>query len=179
MKSTVMNILQPLTLGGGALKGLSKPDASDYPNFQLAPIYERFEAGTINTVGLIVLNRAIQFVQDIGFEAIHNHAHELKKYFMQQIKVLDLAEKITVYNPKLSQPTTVLFNVNGSHPHDVVAYLGQRDIIVRAGDFCAKEVPHRFGETSLLRISFSIYSTLKDIDILLNTIKNADSFLTF
>ncbi len=177
-KTDLLLKLEPLLLGGGTIESLEPKHSSRYPDYNLVPtVPQRLEAGTLNAAGIIGLASAIEFFNQFETAEIKAHEVSLKQYFMEQIKALQLTDRIQIFNPLVAQSGTVLFTIHGAHPQDVAHFLGERNIIVRAGDFCVKELTSLFDCAALLRISFGIYNTTDDIDKLLKMIKNTKHFL--
>ena len=91
-------------------------------------------------------------------QAINN---DIYQYAIEKItKINDIS---SVPNPN-SYGNIISFEINNIHSHDVLEYMTQRNIEMRAGHMCAQGVLAAFGKTSINRISWGIGSTEEDID---------------
>jgi cysteine desulfurase/selenocysteine lyase len=169
-KNTLLNMLQPVEYGGEMADEVFK----DHATFKDAPL--RFEAGTPVISGAIGLAAAIRYIEKIGYDNIHDHTIALKEYTLEKLKAL---KGITIYN-ETSDISTITFNVDDIHPHDIATMLDQYQVSVRAGHHCAQLVSRFLGVNSTLRVSFHIYNDFNDCDVLVSSLKAAqDFFLAF
>ena len=121
----------------------------------------RFEAGTPNISGAVGLGRAIDFVNEIGIEAIEAHEHALVSYATEQLSAI---EEVTIIGTAEHRAGLVSFVIEGVHPHDIGTILDGYGIAIRAGHHCAQPVMERFGIAATARASFGMYSTREEID---------------
>jgi cysteine desulfurase/selenocysteine lyase len=169
-KNQLLNMLEPVEYGGEMADEVFK----DHATFKDAPL--RFEAGTPVISGAIGLAAAIRYIEKIGYDEIHNHTIALKNYTLKKLKEL---KGITIYN-ETSDISTITFNVDDIHPHDIATMLDQYQVSVRAGHHCAQLVSRFLGVNSTLRVSFHIYNDFNDCDVLVSSLKAAqDFFLAF
>ena len=130
----------------------------------------RFEAGTPNISGAVGLGRAIDFVNEIGIEAIKAHEHALVSYATEQLSAI---KEVTIIGTAENRAGLVSFVIEGVHPHDIGTILDGYGIAIRAGHHCAQPVMERFGIPATVRASFGMYSTREEIDRLVEGIKKA------
>jgi len=144
--------------GGGEMIHIVGRDASSW-----AEVPHKFEAGTPNIAGAIGMGAAVDFLSDIGMDAIAEHERSLMEYAMQQVGAV---EGITIYGPdSLDERSAVLsFTLGDAHPHDISTILDSDGIAVRAGHHCAQLVMKHFGVAATARASFYLYSTKDDVD---------------
>ena len=126
----------------------------------------KFEAGTPNISGAIGLQKAIEFVNNIGINNIEKHNQELTKYAISKLKNIP---GITLYTPK-NQGPIISFTLKNIHPHDVSEILNLEGIATRAGNHCTMPLMNKLKIQGTNRISFQIYNTKEDIDILIKAI---------
>ena len=109
------------------------------------------------------MGAAVDFLSDIGMDAIAEHERSLMEYAMQQVGAV---EGITIYGPdSLDERSAVLsFTLGDAHPHDISTILDSDGIAVRAGHHCAQLVMKHFGVAATARASFYLYSTKDDVD---------------
>ena len=160
-KYNLLEKLRPFNFGGDMIKSVSFKESK----FLESP--HKFEAGTQNIPGAIVLGEAINFIQKIGFNNIQKHEKNLLNYTYENLKTI---KGITIYNPKSSQ-SIISFNLKGIHCHDVAQILGDENICIRAGHHCAMPLMSRLGINGTCRISLGVYNTKEDIDKLILGIK--------
>ena len=161
-RKELLNKMTPYQGGGDMIETVS----FDGTTFRPSP--ERFEAGTPNISGAIGLKAAIDYINDIGWETIHekesllmNHANEsLEK--IPSIKLIGTAENKV---PVLS------FTINSAHPHDIATILDTKGIAVRAGHHCAQPLMKRLGLSATTRASLSFYNKVDEINQLTEALK--------
>jgi len=161
-RKELLNKMTPYQGGGDMIETVS----FDGTTFRPSP--ERFEAGTPNISGAIGLKAAIDYINDIGWETIHekesllmNHANEsLGK--IPSIKLIGTAENKV---PVLS------FTINSAHPHDIATILDTKGIAVRAGHHCAQPLMKRLGLSATTRASLSFYNKVDEINQLTEALK--------
>lgn len=145
----------PLHYGGG-----SNSRFDILGNVTLKDIPFRFESGTPNLEGVLGLGAALDFIDDLGLDAIHQHEVFLRNYLLKALKQMD---HILIYNP-YTEVGIVSFNVKDIPSQDVAFYLNAHHINVRSGNHCAKLIQGVLETESSIRISLSIYNTIEDID---------------
>lgn len=128
----------------------------------------RFEAGTPNISGAVGLGRAIDFVNEIGIEAIESHEDALLAYATEQLSAI---EQVTIIGTAEQRAGLVSFVIEGVHPHDIGTILDSYGIAIRAGHHCAQPVMERFGIPATARASFGMYSTREEVDRLVEAVK--------
>ena len=112
----------------------------------------KFEAGTPAIAQAIGLGAAIDYVQSIGFEAIHAHEQDLLNYAMDQLRELNW---LKVFGATENKGAIISFAVDGAHAHDVSTIIDRSGVAVRAGHHCAYPLMQRLGVTSTSRASFA------------------------
>lgn len=137
----------------------------------------KFEAGTPIIAGAIGLGAAIDFLNEIGREAILEHEHKLAAYAMEKMSRLD---GLTIYGPAEPEKRAgvVTFNIEGVHPHDVATVLDSEGIAVRAGHHCAQPLMKWLDVSATARASFYIYNDEQDIDRLVEGLVKTKEYFT-
>lgn len=137
----------------------------------------KFEGGTPNISGAIGLAAAIDFLQEIGLDAIRQHEYQLLVYAMERLSPL---EGITIYGP--GQPDQrsglITFTMEGVHPHDVATVLDAEGIAVRAGHHCCQPLMKWLQVSATVRASFYLYNTEEDIEALVRGIKRTQAYFS-
>ena len=133
----------------------------------------RFEAGTPPIVQAVGLGRALEYMDEIGREAIDAHEHEIAQYAQERLTRINSLRMIGTAPGKGG---IFSFEIKGAHAHDVATILDRYGIAVRAGTHCAQPLLNRFGVTSTCRASFALYNGKDDVDALVDGIERAQKF---
>ena len=130
----------------------------------------KFEAGTPDYVATHGLATAIDYMQEIGFDAIEAHERELTRYAMEQLQTID---GIRIYGPQCAtaKDAVVSFNVGHIHHLDMGTLLDRLGIAVRTGHHCAQPLMSRLNVSGTVRASFALYNTKEEIDALVAGIR--------
>ncbi|AYC32784.1 cysteine desulfurase [Pseudomonas cavernae] len=123
----------------------------------------RFEAGTPNMAGAIGLGAAIDFLGELGAEAIAAHEQTVLSYAQQALAAVPGLRLIGTAPEKVG---VLSFVLDGIHPHDIGTVLDREGIAIRTGHHCAQPLMQRFGLAATARASLGCYSTEQDIDAL-------------
>ncbi|STO13553.1 Probable cysteine desulfurase [[Flavobacterium] thermophilum] len=134
----------------------------------------KFEGGTPIIAGAIGLGAAIDFLEQVGLDAIAAHEHELAQYALERLADID---GVTVYGPK-ERAGLVTFNIDGVHPHDVATVLDAEGIAIRAGHHCAQPLMKWLGVTATARASFYLYNTKEEIDRFIAALQKAKEYFS-
>ncbi|WP_307403620.1 aminotransferase class V-fold PLP-dependent enzyme [Desulfofundulus luciae] len=138
---------------------------SDVPG-QPEVLPERYESGTLNTVGLAGLGAGVKFIRWEGMERIRRHEQDLTRQFLEGLKKI---EGIRVYGPRdaTCQAPVVSFAVKNRPAGDIGTILDQKyNIACRAGLHCAPDAHRTLGtfEQKLVRFSFSYFNRPDEVD---------------
>lgn len=128
----------------------------------------KFEAGTPNIAGAIGLAAGVDFVANIGFDAITKHEQQLLDFAHQSIAAID---GVQIIGSPTQASAILSFVIDNVHPHDVGTLLSEDNIAVRAGHHCAQPLMDAFGVPATTRASFSIYNQMEDVERLAESIK--------
>ena len=123
----------------------------------------KFEAGTPNIAGVIALGAAIDYVADLGLEAIAAHEHDLLAYGTRALTAIPGLRLVGTAREKAG---VLSFVLDGIHPHDIGTVLDYEGIAVRTGHHCAQPVMERFGLPATTRASLGCFNTREEIDAL-------------
>jgi len=126
----------------------------------------KFEAGTAPMAEAVGLGAAIDYVQAVGLDAIHEHELELTRYALGRMGELP---GITLYGPPAERRAGIVsFNVDGVHPHDVAQILDMNGVAIRAGHHCCQPLMQKLGVAATNRASFYLYTVQEEIDQLVD-----------
>lgn len=169
-KEEWLHKLPPYQGGGEMIKSVCFQEST------YAELPYKFEAGTPNICGGIAFGYAIDYIQNIGMDFIAQHEHKLLEYATKQI--LSIGD-ITIYGASdISKKAGVIsFNINGVHPYDVGTILDKMGIAVRTGHHCAQPIMDFYHIPGTVRVSFALYNTFEEVDILVEGLKKAKRML--
>ncbi len=162
-KEKLLEEMRPLEFGGGMNATFSSNGEVEYKSLP-----SRLEAGTPPIAEVIGMGAAIDYLEKIGMERIHQQEIELKKYFLERAKEV---ENLVIYNPDLENGL-IAFNIDGVFSQDTAVYLNHYHICVRAGNHCAKILKEDLFVKNTCRISFYFYNTKEEVDELIRVLKN-------
>lgn len=134
----------------------------------------KFEAGTPNIAGGIGLGAAVEYVNNIGLDAISEYEGQLLHYATEQAQSVEGMKLIGTAKDKAS---ILSFVMDGVHPHDLGTILDAEGIAIRTGHHCAMPVMDHFGVPATARASFAFYNTLDEVDRLIAALKHAHEVL--
>jgi len=140
-----------------------------------AELPHKFEAGTPNISGGIAFGAAVDYLNNIGFEAIAAYENKLLKYATE--KLLEIPG-LKIYGTSKYKTAVISFNLDGIHPYDVGAILDKLGIAVRTGHHCAQPVMDFYQIPGTVRASFAFYNTIEEIDCLVEGVKKAQLMLS-
>ena len=140
--------------------------------FLSAPL--RFEAGTPDYVGAIGLASAIDYIDNIGKDAIRSHENHLVEYALEGLRTID---GVRIIGESDNRAGSVSFLVGNAHPYDTGMILDKMGIAVRTGHHCAQPLMQHFGISGTVRASFAIYNNDSDVDALIEGVRRAKTML--
>tara|TARA_B110000438_G_C15807848_1_gene648260 strand:+ start:1763 stop:2983 length:1221 start_codon:yes stop_codon:yes gene_type:complete len=154
----------PPYIGGGGMISEVKKNSISY-----APLPEKYEAGTMPTAEVVAFNESIKFMQSIGIENLVNHEQELTNYALEKLKKIN---SVSIIGDPKNKASVISFTIKGVHPHDIATILDEDGVAIRAGHHCCQILHQRLNLTATARVSFGIYNTKEDIDILCKAVEN-------
>lgn len=164
-KKELLENMEPINLGGGMNESFDTVN-----DVYLKSLPTRLEAGTPNIEGVLGLGEAINYLNSIGMDKIHEYEMALRKYLVE--KLIDI-KHIDIINME-ADSGIVAFNVDGVFSQDVAVYLDKYNICLRAGNHCAKILKDEVGVKNTCRISLYFYNNYEEIDRLVELLKDKD-----
>ena len=161
--------LPPFLFGGSMIENVTMTDAT------WAPAPKKFEAGVPNMAQAIGLGAALQYLNKVGLNSIHEHELYLTKALLAGLNDI---EDLKIFGPDnlIDRGGTVSFTVAGIHPHDLGQFLDSKGVAVRTGHHCAWPLARKFKVQATTRASLYLYNDLSDIDALLSGILDAKKY---
>lgn len=168
-RSEFLNSMEPFLTGGSMIESVTMTEA------KWAPSPKRFEAGVPNMAQAVGFAAAINYLNDLGMDNVAKHEHDLTSYALE--KFLQL-EKVEVIGPKnnIERGSVISFTIDGIHPHDVGQVLDQYGVAVRTGHHCAWPLMRKLGLVGTTRASFYVYNDEADVDVLIDSILEAQKY---
>ena len=154
-------------LGGGEMISVVTREESSW-----AALPHKFEAGTPNIADVIAFGAALDFLNDVGMDAIAAHDAELTHYAVDRLSHL---EGLDIYGPSdpSDRSAVIAFNYRDIHSHDVATILDRGGIAVRAGHHCAQPLMRTLGVPATARASFYLYNERSEVDALVDGLLEA------
>ncbi|MFY7956599.1 MAG: aminotransferase class V-fold PLP-dependent enzyme [Flavobacterium macrobrachii] len=156
--------------GGGEMIATVSFEKTTY-----ADLPHKFEAGTPNIAGGIVLGTAIDYLNEIGFENIQAYEHELLEYGTKRLLEI---EGLKIFGTAKEKTSVISFNIEGIHPYDIGTIIDKLGIAVRTGHHCAQPIMDFYQIPGTIRASFAFYNTKEEIDIFVEAVKKAKMMLS-
>jgi cysteine desulfurase/selenocysteine lyase len=140
-----------------------------------APAPRKFEAGVPNMAQAVGLGAAIDYLTNIGMDAIFDHEVQLTEYLIKGLLALP---ELSIVGPNNtdSRGGSVSFTVGQIHPHDLGQYLDSQGVAVRTGHHCAWPLTRKLGVPATTRASLYLYNDETDCDALLAAILGAQKY---
>jgi cysteine desulfurase/selenocysteine lyase len=123
----------------------------------------KFEAGTPNIAGVAAFRAAIEYLEAVGLEAIHQHEQALLHEATARVGAMAGVRLVGTAPDKAG---VLSFTMEGVHPHDIATILDQQGVAIRAGHHCTQPLMRHFGLSATARVSFYLYNTGADVDAL-------------
>lgn len=133
----------------------------------------KFEGGTPAIAEVIGFKRAVEYLNEIGMENIHNYEKELKQYAIEKLSKLD---NVIIYN-KNSDSGIITFNIKDVFCQDAGSFFNSKGIAVRSGHHCAKLLPNYLNVIGTVRASLYFYNTKEEIDKFVDACAHGGEFL--
>ncbi len=165
----LLESMEPFNLGGHMISKVRFEETT------WGEIPHKFEAGTSPIAEAVGLGAAIDYLNEIGIEAIEAHEQELAAVALERLGEIP---GVVLYGPPAERRAGIVsFNVDGIHPHDVAQVLDSEGVAIRAGHHCCQPLMTRLGVAATNRASFYLYSVPGEIDRLVDGIDKARRIL--
>ncbi len=171
-KRDLLEEMPPFLTGGEMIETVTRESAT------YAQLPAKFEAGTVNGGDAVGLAAAIDYLQEIGFDAIEEQENKLAKLALDAMKDM---EHITLYGASdpYRHSGIVTFNIEGCHPHDVSSVLDSEHICIRAGHHCAQPLLQYLGVNATARASLYFYNTEEEVERFIDALGKVRGWLGY
>jgi cysteine desulfurase/selenocysteine lyase len=164
-RAELLEQMEPFLLGGHMIRKVRLEETT------WGELPHKFEAGTAPLAEAVGLGAAIDYVTEIGFDAIAAHEHELTAYALERLSEID---GVTLYGPPAERRAGIVsFNIENIHPHDVAQVLDMDGVAIRAGHHCCQPLMTKLGVAATNRASFYVYTIQEEVDRLVDGVKRA------
>ncbi|WMY96201.1 MAG: SufS family cysteine desulfurase [Arsenophonus sp.] len=174
-KKSLLNNLPPWE-GGGAMVDNVSINLKESPiifDITYEKIPWRFEAGTPNIVSIIGLGEVMRYINNIGYEEIHQYESELMRYTTSSLKKIN---SLNLYGSDERQGV-VAFNLGNHHAYDVGILLDNYGIAIRTGHHCALPLMDFYRVPAMCRVSLAIYTKKEEINFLVEILQHIEKLL--
>ncbi len=170
-KRALLDAMPPFMGGGEMIREVFM----DHSTWEDAPL--KFEAGTPAIGEAIAFGAAVDYLDALGMDWVHQHEMEITHYAWQRLSAI---EGLRIIGPGPERRGGLLaFTLADVHPHDVAAVLDMQGVAVRAGHHCAQPIHDRYGIPATTRASFYIYNTPEEVDVLAAALERARELFSF
>ncbi|MDR6200007.1 cysteine desulfurase/selenocysteine lyase [Microbacterium sp. SORGH_AS428] len=165
----VLEALPPFLTGGSMVTTVTM-DAAEF-----LPPPQKFEAGTQPVSQTVALAAAVDYLDALGMDAVHEHERVIGRRMMAGLRDIP-GIRLLGDTSDAERIGIAAFDVDGVHAHDVGQFLDARGVAVRVGHHCAKPLHARFGLTASVRASASVFTTEADVDALLGAVGDVRAY---
>jgi cysteine desulfurase/selenocysteine lyase len=162
-KRELLESMPPFLAGGDMISRV------DWQESTWAPVPLKFEAGTSPFVEAQGLAAALDWLDELGMDAVGAHEADVTTYALERLSEVP---GLTIHGPPIYEPrgTAISFALDGVHPHDVAEILGRDGVCVRAGHHCAQPLMRKLGVAATSRASIGVHNTRADVDRLVDSL---------
>ena len=168
-RAELLERMRPFEMGGEMIRKVTVEETTwnDLPY--------KFEAGTPAIAEVVGLGYAIDYLSEIGLDAIREHEREITAYALERLAEVP---GIEIYGPPVERRGGIIsFNLDGIHPHDVAQILDWEGVAIRAGHHCCQPLMKRLGVAATSRASFYLYSIPEEVERLVEGLRKVKKVL--
>jgi cysteine desulfurase/selenocysteine lyase len=164
-RKNLLEAMEPFNTGGHMIRRVRFDETT------WGELPHKFEAGTSPLAEAVGLGAAIDYLNELGLDAVGAHEHELTAYALERLSEID---GVTLYGPPPERRAGIVsFNVGDIHPHDVAQVLDIDGVAIRAGHHCCQPLMGKLGVAATNRASFYVYTVPEEIDRLVEGVLRA------
>ena len=166
-REELLNAMPPFMGGGDMISSVT------FEKSTWAKLPHKFEAGTPAIAQAIGLGAAIEYVNELGLDAIGAHEQDLLNYATQQLSSVD---GLRIIGTAPNKASVISFMLDYAHPHDIATIIDRAGVAVRAGHHCAQPLMQRMDVPATTRASLGLYNNRADIDALVRALGEVQEF---
>jgi cysteine desulfurase/selenocysteine lyase len=168
-RAELLESMAPFNLGGHMIRSVKFEETT------WGQIPFKFEAGTQPIAEAVGFGAAVDYLTDVGVEAVEEHERELVAYALERLADVP---GVTAYGPPPERRAGIVsFNLEHVHPHDVAQILDMDGVAIRAGHHCCQPLMAKLGVAATNRASFYLYTVPEEIDRLVEGLHKAHKLL--
>jgi cysteine desulfurase / selenocysteine lyase len=168
-RAELLEAMEPFNLGGHMIRKVR------FEGTTWGELPHKFEAGTSPIAEAVGFGAAVDYLNDVGLQAIEHHEQELAALALDR---LGEVRGLTLYGPPPERRAGIVsFNLDGVHPHDVAQVLDMDGVAIRAGHHCCQPLMAKLGVAATNRASFYLYTLPEEIDRLVAGVRRAQKLL--
>ena len=168
-KSELLGELPPFLTGGSMVTSVTMESAT------WADAPQKFEAGVPNMAQAVGLGAALNYLSNIGMDAIAQHERSLTGYALDKLLQIP-GLRIVGPQDNVDRGAALSFTIKDIHPHDVGQYVDSQGIAVRTGHHCAWPLTKIMNVPATTRASFYLYNDEQDVDALVEALLGAQKY---
>ena len=168
-KEQLLNNLPPAEGGGEMIEHVR----FEHTTYNTLPY--KFEAGTPNFIGSHAFAAALDYINAIGMQTIHQHEQDITAYAEKRLGEIP---NICIYAQGQPKTGVISFNVGTIHPFDIGTILDHMGIAVRTGHHCAEPLIDHLQVPGTVRLSLALYNDKDDIDAFISALQKAVDILS-
>ncbi len=128
----------------------------------------KFEAGTPNIAGGAGFAAAIDYLESLGMKEISAHEQRVLAYATARLNEVEDFRMIGTAREKAG---VISFTLGDIHPHDLGTIIDHYGVALRTGHHCAMPVMQFFNVPATARVSFGLYNTEQEVDVLVEALR--------
>jgi len=167
-KAEYLEAMPPYQGGGDMIRNVS------FEKTTYGEIPTKFEAGTPNIAGSIGLGIAIDYLNKLDFNQIHEHEMKMLNYATNEMEKI---EGVRIIGTAKNKASVISFIVEGINPMDLGIMLDTMGVAVRTGQHCTEPLMTWYCIPGTVRASFAMYNRMEEVDIFIKSLKKAISIL--
>ena len=171
-KKEILESIPPFFGGGEMIQDVYEQNST------WADLPHKFEAGTPAIAEAIGLAEALNYINNIGIEKINEYEKKITKYLFVKLREI---EDIEIIGPSIEtdpeRASLATFYIKGIHSNDIAEILDSKGICIRSGHHCCQPLHRKLGIKSTARASMNFTTSIEDIDIFIEKLKETISFL--
>lgn len=167
-KKRWLEMMPPYQGGGEMIANVS------FDNTTFAELPFKFEAGTPDFVGIAAFNKALDFIDEIGYDNIAAHEHALLTYTTERMLKIP---GMKIFGTSENKSAVISFLIGNEHHYDIGMLLDTLGIEVRTGHHCAQPLMRSLGIEGTVRASFAIYNTFEEADKFIAAVERVAAML--
>jgi cysteine desulfurase/selenocysteine lyase len=168
-KAELLDELPPFLTGGSMIENVTMTTAT------WAPVPQKFEAGVPNMAQAVGLGAALNYLSNIGMDAIAKHEASLTGYALEKLLLIP-GLRIVGPQENIERGAALSFTIADIHPHDVGQYVDSQGVAVRTGHHCAWPLAKVMNVPATTRATFYLYNDEHDVDALVDALLGAQKY---